>query len=320
MGNHNLKILHSFQELHTISNTIFAAIGTFDGIHMGHTEVIAQAVCAAHKANGTAMVITFDRHPMSLLDPTKEPLALADEETKIRLLETLGIDYLLLLPMSKELLQLSPQEFIAQLLGNTTVGSLYIGTNFTFGRNGIGTPQLLQEISREYGVEVHPIPLRTSDNNLPISSSRIREAIQTGKMELATALLGRPYGFSAIVVYGDQRGRLLGFPTANFQIPRTMVCPPDGVYVNRVELDGKIYYGIGNIGDNPTFQNQIHRLEIHILDFSENIYGKEIRIEFLTYLRDELKFEHINALKEQMNTDMKQARLFLHTKELYKSE
>lgn len=311
MSNHNLKIIRSFKELHAINENIFAAIGTFDGVHKGHIEVISQTVCHAREQKGVSMVITFDHHPMSLLQPNNAPSVLTEEKEKIQLLSDLHVDFLLLLPMTKEFLNLTPQDFAKQLMQNTSLHSLYVGDNFTFGRHGIGTPTLLSELGKKYAVNVFQIPLFLCSDEEPVSSSRIRAAIVEGRMEEATEMLGHPYGFSAVVIYGDQRGRLLGFPTVNFLIPKQMACPPDGVYVNRVELDGNLYYGIGNIGNNPTFENQVHRLEIHILDFDQNVYGKEIRIEFLTYLRTELKFDDIEELKKQMKYDMEEAQAYI---------
>ena len=218
------------------------------------------------------------------------------------ILESLKVDYILRLPMNLDIFNMSPDEFLDALCYNIDVVGIAIGTNFTFGAKGVGNPKLMRERLCEKGIHIIVEPLLSTKEG-PICSTNIRKAIEEGHMEQATAWLGRPYQFRGIVIKGDQRGRTLGFPTINFLLPNEMAIPPDGVYANRVCIDGIWYDGVGNIGDNPTFKNQYHRCEVHVFDFDQDVYGKEVTVQFISYIRGEVKFNNLQELIDQMKID-----------------
>lgn len=202
---------------------------------------------------------------------------------------------------------------MADLLDETAIRHIFVGENFTFGQFGKGTPHLLAQYGKSKGVHIHALPLveMGDDDHTIVSSTVIRQAIIDGKMAKANTMLGRPFSFWSVVQHGDKRGRLLGYPTANCVAPDELVHPHDGVYVMRVCVHNQWYYGIGNVGNNPTFENQKHRVEIHIFDFDDDIYDQDIYVQFLYFLRDEIKFNSIDALVQQMDEDTMRAKQYI---------
>lgn len=301
-----MKLLHSFDELRDIHKKIVYALGTFDGLHRGHQRVIENAIEEAKAHDGVTVVITFDAHPMTILRPHKVPKRVLSASIMDSILTELGVDYVLRLPMTESLLAMSPQSFLARLCNDIDVVGMAVGSNFTFGAKGAGTPDMMKDELTRLGIHIMVEPLLPSPEG-PISSTAIRHAIEEGRMEDATQWLGRPYQFTGTVIKGDQRGRTLGFPTLNLLLPNEMAIPPDGVYANRVCIDGHWYNGVGNIGDNPTFTNQYHRCEVHVFDFDQDIYGKEVTVQFISHLRGEVKFNALQELIDQMKIDEAQA-------------
>ncbi len=307
-----MVVIQSLEELSSYPR-IVCALGTFDGIHLGHQLLIRQAVQMAKEEEALSMVVSFDCHPWQVLFPEREIVLLSEEKSKKEYLAALGIDILLELPGTKELFSMEAEEFLEQLLGAHNVAHVFVGENYSFGRGGKGRVELLQEKAGTYGTIVHVEPLASNIEGRKISSTYIRECLKNGEVEKANASLGRPFGFYDMVRHGDKRGRLLGFPTVNFWFPPHVVKPKDGVYVNRVRIGDTWYRGIGNIGDNPTFTDQRHRLEVHLLDFSGDLYDQELYIEFLHFLREELTFQSVENLKVQMKQDEQQAIAFFET-------
>lgn len=303
-----MKVINSFAQLSKIQENIVVALGTFDGLHCGHLAVINNMLDKAHETGCKSMVITFDRHPKAIVDPSRIPAKLMTADDQITRFSSLDIDYLFIIEGTKEFFDISAEEFIANLLASN-INNIFVGENFTFGKYAKGNAQMLKDITAAKNVQANIVELSYIDEakTKPISSTLIRQAIKDGDVELANKLLGYHYGFIETVVLGDQRGRTLGFPTANFIIDKSLACPKDGVYVNRVCIDGNWYNGVGNVGDNPTFDNQTHRVEIHIFDFDEDIYGKEVKVEFLKEIRDEVKFNSLDALISQMEKDKRTA-------------
>lgn len=302
-----MKIIHSFEELKAIKENIVFALGTFDGIHIGHQAVISLALKKAQASHSKTVVVTFDEHPFAIVAPEKKPQALAQRGMIHDILASMGIDYVLSFPMTKELVALEAEDFLKKLCENHNVLGMVVGENYTFGAKGKGNPSLLQDYFKDSSTEVIVATLTYGDNSLPISSTMIRKAVAQGHMEEVHQLLGRPYSFTGTVIKGDQRGRTLGFPTLNFLFPEHMITPPDGVYANRVCINGTWYNGVGNIGDNPTFTNQYHRCEVHVFDFDEDVYGLDVTVEFISFLRGEMKFNSLESLVHQLHNDQVQA-------------
>ncbi len=303
-----MNILHSFEELHLIKEPKVYALGTFDGIHKGHQSVITKAVATANIDGAVSIIVTFDKHPLSILNPQKVPAILLDHKMMEQVVAQMNVDYILSLPVTESFLAMEAEEFLHKLCDSLDVRAIVVGENFTFGAKGLGTPSFMcgQLVSMKIKVLIQPLMPSEVDSK-PVSSTMIRDAIKEGKMELATNLLGRPYEFIGTVIKGDQRGRTLGFPTLNFKLSAEMATPPDGVYANRVCIDGVWYDGVGNIGDNPTFENQYHRCEVYVFDFDQDVYGKEVIVQFISYLRGEVKFNNLQDLIDQMKIDEEQA-------------
>ena len=303
-----MKQIHSFDELRQIKDTKVYALGTFDGIHRGHQRVIRKAVEEAASVNGVSIIITFEDHPLTILHPERVPKRLIQEDIMNAVIESLQVDYILRLPMTEALLNMRADEFLEALCKDTNVEAIVVGENFTFGAKGLGNPEYMKQVLADKAIQVLVQPLLPCDElSTPISSTEIRKAIREGRLEDATHWLGRPFQFKGTVIKGDQRGRTLGFPTLNLLLPNEMATPPDGVYANRVCIDGIWYDGVGNVGDNPTFKNQYHRCEVHVFDFDQDIYGKEVIVQFISYLRGEVKFNNLQDLIDQMKVDEEQA-------------
>jgi len=310
-----MKILTSFAELQQLNTNIVYALGTFDGLHRGHQSVIQRAVAEAKAAKASSVVVTFDHHPLHILNPSRCPTMLLQAVLKGEILHDLGVDYVLRLPMTKELLAIPAEEFVVALTAHNNVIAFVVGQNFTFGAGGKGTPALIQQLLQDRPIVVHALSLaQCQEVQEHVSSTLIRQAVREGNLAFAQALLGRPYMFRGVVIEGDQRGRTLGFPTLNFLFPKELTLPPDGVYVNRVFLDGQWYEGVGNLGDNPTFENQYHRFEVHLFDFNQMVYGHEATVEFWQLLRPEQRFNSLDELIAQMKIDEQQAKDFFKNK------
>jgi len=280
-----------------------AALGTFDGLHLGHQEVIGSTGRYARSHNLKLMVFTFSNHPMANLMPELEPKRLVDNETKIHLMEKLGVDVLVNIPFDKKLASISADDFLA-MLTDSGVKAIGIGDNFSFGAGGRGNVELLKAEHERFGLTILARPLLKLEGEI-VSSTNIRNAIAAGNMDLANKMLGRAYEIHGKVVKGDQRGRLLGFPTANLQLlGRNIAIPSFGVYAGQVMVNKALYGAMVNIGDNPTFENQHTRLEAHLFNFDGDLYGKELRVRLLHKIRDEIKF----ASKEELIARMKKDR------------
>lgn len=303
-----MKIIHSFEELHEIQHNIVIALGTFDGIHIGHRAVINHAKQIATSHDAVLVVVTFEAHPLSILSPSHAPKSLALKETMYAVLDELGVQYVVSLPMTIDLLRMSAHDFMEALSIQNNLLAVVVGENYTYGAKGLGNVTTLQSYFTGTMTTVYVEPLsKWHNSDTPISSTVIRDAISCGQIEYANELLGRAYSFTGTVIKGDQRGRTLGFPTLNFLFPSCMVTPMDGVYANRVCIKGRWYNGVGNIGDNPTFLNQYHRCEVHVFDFDQSVYGETVIVEFIAFLRGEEKFDSLSALIEQMKLDEEKA-------------
>ncbi len=280
------------------------ALGFFDGVHPGHQSVIKKAIEEARAQDAVPALITFREHPRALTLGKSPPL-LTMPEQRLEVAEELGIEAALLLSFTEELCRLSPEDYVQQvLLDCMGACSLSVGFNHRFGRNRVGTPELLIEIGKSKGFTVHVSPEVLIDGD-PVSSSRIREALAARNVELAYRLLGRAYSVKGQVVKGDMRGRSIGFPTANLGTPEELILPSPGVYSGNCRLEnGKVYDCVINIGFRPTFgHSEKASTEIHIFDFSDDLYEQKISLNFLHFIRQEQKFSNVEELKKQILAD-----------------
>lgn len=289
----------------------FAAvtIGTFDGVHIGHQTILKRLVEEAKLNNGKSVLITFWPHPRFILNKDTEKIKLLTTfDEKVRMVEDLGVDYILKIAFTPEFSNLTADEFVRQILVDK-VGTrkLFIGYDHHFGNNREGNIKFLQENSEAYGFEVNEISKQEIDH-IGVSSTKIRATLESGEIHLANSLLGRNYSITGKVIDGNKQGKLLGYPTANVQITEAYkLLPSDGVYAIKASLDNNQYLGMLNIGFKPTLDGSERTIEAHLFNFEEDIYGHELTIEFVRSLRKEMKFENIEALKMQLNKDKQTA-------------
>jgi riboflavin kinase/FMN adenylyltransferase len=286
------------------------AIGNFDGVHLGHRAILKAAIDRARAAGGTAFALTFDPLPAKLLVPARAPRLILTLEDKLELLRLSGIDGVIVLNFTLELSLLSPRDFVRDYLrGKIGVREVVEGQNFRFGHSRAGTPAVMVELGHELGFDTDVVaPVKI--DGIEISSTKVREAIAIGDMHRASRLLGRYHFLSGPVVRGRERGRTIGFPTANLA-SETECIPPDGVYATRVILDDGAYPSITNVGMRPTFAESARSIEAHIFDFTRDIYGQRIKLELVERIRPERKFDTPDALKAQIAIDLSKAREIL---------
>ena len=284
------------------------ALGYFDGVHRGHQQVILKAKNQAKIAGLHSAVMTFDPHPSVVLSKTEKHVRyITPLNEKIKLIEKLGIDYLFIVEFSAEFANLLPQEFVDQYIIGLNVKHVIAGFDFTYGRMGKGTMETLPFHSREqFTFTVVP---KYCEGNEKVSSTRIRNLLKEGKVDQLPSLLGRFYTTRGKVVHGDKRGRTIGFPTANINIENDYIIPPTGVYAVRMMVNNEWYTGVCNIGYKPTFNKEafMQSVEVHLFDFDQDIYGKEVLVEWHLYLRQEQKFSGIEELVTQIEKDKQKA-------------
>lgn len=293
------------------------ALGTFDGLHLGHTDVINTAKDYAERSGLKLAVFTFSNHPLALIRPDLVPVRIISAEEKIKLLESFGVDYLINIPFTEDFAALSPDEFLEKL-ACFNYRCLVVGENFTYGFLGSGKTETLERSGRKNGFDVIVRPLVKINGNV-VSSTGIRNLIQAGHIEYANRMLGRAYAITGTIVHGEQRGRKLGFPTANIELLHgEMAVPAPGVYAVTVSIEGSIYEGMGNIGNNPTFNDVEHaRLEVNLFNCSGDLYGKTMSVQFHKYIRAEKKFSGVEELCRQIEEDKKAIKTyFLNKKQL----
>lgn len=294
-------------------------IGAYDGLHHGHQAVIAQVRALAAAKGARSAVVTFDRHPATVVRPESAPQLLTDQVQRLELLEATGIDAAVVLPFDEAQAEETAQAFIERVLVNClNAGCVVVGDDFHFGRNREGNVALLRELGERYGFDVEPVVLvaRSDGVDEPVSSTAIRRALAGGNVSLAAEMLGRPFEARGVVVQGDQRGRLLGFPTANVEVSNRVCVPADGVYAGLYERpDGSQHPCAINLGRRPTFYEHADSslLEAHLLDFEGDLYGEAARIRFVGFLRSERKFDGIDSLVEQLKQDVEHARQVIST-------
>lgn len=304
-----MRIIGAASELKPDNRKVCLAIGFFDGVHLGHQQIIRQTISDARQQEALAVVVTFDQHPATVVAPKRVPPLIYSLQQKLRVIESLGVDALLLIHFDRAFSEQSGEAFVRGLARDFgLVQSLCVGSAFTFGHKRGGNIALLKTLGTELHFTVHGMAAVSLDGKV-VSSTRIRETIQAGDMDAAGQMLGRAYSLSGQIVRGDQFGHQLGFPTANLDASGLLL-PPHGVYTVHAQIKGQTYRAVVNIGSRPTLKNpepQI-RVEAHLLDFKGEIYGEEMEITFLEKLRDEKKFPSLAALKEQIGRDIEDAR------------
>lgn len=299
-----MKILYDLTELSSSKEPIGIALGTFDGLHIGHQEVIGRMVSHCQEKGYKSVVYTFSNHPRELTRNGHKVQKLASNGDKIKLIEDTGADYLLMVPFDETFMKTTPELFVKNfLIDGMNVKSLAVGFDYRFGKGAEGDVDLLQRLSKKYGYELMVIS-SVALNGHKISSSEIRDRIKHGDMVTARAMLGRPYSVVGPVIKGKQVGRKLGFPTANILPEPHMSLIRPGVYVSYTEVGNVLYPSLSNVGYNPTFDQTELNMESFLLDFDEDIYGQTIRIFFIAHIRDEKKFDSLEALIAQMNHDL----------------
>lgn len=306
-----MEIFRSIAELAQLDGPVFLAIGVFDGVHLGHQAVISTSARHAHSAEGTPVVVTFDPHPMKVLRPQNAPHLLTATQHKIALIRRLGVGHLLLITFDRKFAATSPENFVADLVQSAKpLREICVGHEWSFGKNRAGNVARLRELGAEHGFEVIGIP-PVKVNGTVVSSTAIRAAVETGDFARAADMLGRNYTILGTVKEGSKLGRQLGFPTANLSAHSEQF-PPNGVYLVEAWIHGILHHGLVNIGFRPTIAaDKAERLiEVHLLDFRRDIYGEDIEIRFVQFLRPEKKFESVEALRQQIATDVKAARAF----------
>ncbi len=308
-----MKIITSLSEIHNSGTLCSLALGTFDGLHKGHLDVINTAKVQAQTNDSLLGVFTFSSHPLSLIDPKHLPTSLLTAERKRECLQELGVDIMLDIPFTDALAKLTPEEFMDSLclMG---ISSVTVGENFSYGVGGSGNISTLETAAIKYGFKLLVRPLCSSGGKI-ISSTEIRNAVLAGDVVSAAEMLGRNYGIEGIVVHGDKRGRTLGFPTANIDLENIFVTvPAGGVYAVYIQIGDNIYFGMANIGSNPTFGDvKKPRLEVNIFDYNKDIYGEKVVVFFVSRIRGEQKFASFTDLQNALSKDEKACREILAT-------
>ena len=300
-----MKILHAPEEFPRIGAQVFCGVGVFDGVHLGHQQILNGLIQQSCQSNGTALVVTFDKHPNAVVAPEKVPLFIYPLHKRIEVIRKLGPDLLWLIPFDEAFSRKSGAAFAEEMASHfAPLESLWVGSAFQFGHKRSGDVALLRDIGARLEFTVHASHAVQSDGQA-ISSTRIREEIQRGSLETASSMLGRPYTLVGRVVEGDQIGRTLGFPTANMDV-RGLVHPPPGVYAVVAHRGTETHPAVLNIGFRPTISSDSKELrcEVHLLDFVGDLYGHCLELQFVEHLRDEQSFSSVDALRQQIAQDI----------------
>jgi riboflavin kinase/FMN adenylyltransferase len=304
-----MNLIHHATDLNPGSRKVCLAIGVFDGVHLGHQQVIRQTMADTAQHQALSVVVTFDRHPNAIVAPDRVPQLIYPLAKKLSVIESLGVDATYLIEFTKEICTIPAEKFVRDLARDfKNIQSICVGSNFTFGHKRGGNVALLRTLGQELNFQVHGLASVALDGE-PVSSTRVRETIRAGNFNLANQMLGRPYTLCGPIVKGDGIGRKLGFPTANIDVTG-LVLPPTGVYAVRAAVAGKVHGAALNIGYRPTLSSPAPKLQVeaHLLDFDTDIYGATMELTFVRKLRDEQKFPSTAALQDQIAQDVEAAR------------
>mgnify|MGYP001827198902 CR=1 FL=1 len=305
-----MKIFNQLEKITQPFKAAAISIGNFDGVHIGHQALFHEVVEKADAIDGTSIAMTFEPHPMRVLKKNNHPPLITLYEQKTELIERAGIDVLICIPFTREFASLSAKAFIKDLLvAKIGMQAIIVGEDYTFGKNREGNLTVLKSYASQLGYEVVVADWIKAGQNFSdrISSTRIRELVMAGEVEPACKMLGRHYQIRGLVVKGrDRGGKLLGIPTANINL-QDELCPKTGIYAVTVDYHNRLYKGVANIGYSPTFDDNELTVEVHLLNFSTDIYGEKIRVNFIERIRDEKKFANISELTAQINQDIETA-------------
>lgn len=305
-----MKIVDRLENITQPFKNAAITIGNFDGVHIGHQALFHEVIEKAHAIDGTSIAMTFDPHPIRVLKRNNTPPLITLQEQKSELIERSGMQVLICIPFTKQFASLSAEDFIKNLLiDKIGMKAIIVGGDYTFGKNREGNLAVLKSFASQLDYEVIVADWIKAAQNVSdrISSTKIRELVMAGEVKPARKMLGRHYQIRGLVVKGrDRGGKLLGIPTANINL-QDELCPKTGIYAVTVEYHNRLYRGVANIGYSPTFDDNEFTVEVHLLDFAENIYGEKIRVNFIERIRDEKKFADISELKDQINRDIKTA-------------
>ncbi len=309
-----MKIIRDLQEINQPYNRSVITIGNFDGVHLGHQALIHEVIDRAESISGTSIAMTFEPHPIRVLNGGNHPPLITILEQKIELIQRMDLDVLIITPFTREFAALSPRSFVEDILiRKIGMSAIVVGKDYTFGRNREGTVGMLKTFAELFDFEL-VLADWIGANRAPegrISSTRIRDLVLDGQVYEVHPLLGRYYQVRGTVATGRNRGgRLLGCPTANINL-QDELCPKTGVYAVTAECGAESFDGVANIGYSPTFDDHLFTVEVHILDFNRDIYGRQIRVNFIKRIRDELKFTSVAELSDQIKRDVIEARKIL---------
>ncbi|MDK2984954.1 MAG: riboflavin kinase / adenylyltransferase [Clostridia bacterium] len=304
-----MKVINNVSAIPKSLYGSYLALGNFDGVHKGHQQLIKRCISLASQNKCKSVVVTFHPHPQFVLQNNKLEGLLTTRKVKEKILSNLQVDFAVFLPFSKKMAALSPEAFVTNVLMEYfKPQGIVIGFNYTFGKDGIGNKDKLKEIGEEFGFQVETVPPVYINGEI-VSSSLIREKIKNGNITMAKNYLGYYPCLFGKVVSGEKRGRELGFPTANILPEHQALLPKHGVYSTQIEIDGEKYYSITNVGIKPTFGKYETSVETHILNFSGDIYNKQVNLNFIERLRDEQRFSSKEELITQIKKDIEKARI-----------
>ena len=280
----------------------YIALGSFDGLHIGHLSLIYKVVEVAKKNNVKSMVFTFKNHPRTFINKEEAPKLLMDNNRKVEILKTHKVDIVCFQEFNLKFMKMTPKEFVEFLVFEYNIKGFVVGFNYKFGYKNLGDVELLKKLQNEYGYELYVMEPCTYKSQV-ISSTRIRKALEDGEVLDASKMLDLPYTLSGEVIHGKQLGRTIGFPTANLKYNQNFILPKIGVYYTNIKANNNIYKGITSVGNNPTVEGKTLTIETYILEFNKDIYGENIDVSFIKKIRDEKKFNGLEELKAQLQKD-----------------
>lgn len=283
-------------------NKNYVALGSFDGLHYGHLSLVKKTVQVAKEENGKSMVFTYKNHPKTLVSPENVPKLIMDLDTKLQYLEEENVDIVVLRTFTKEFMSITAEDFIKLLCEDYNVKGIVVGFNFRFGHKNLGDVELLKKLQGKYGYKLYIIDQYNYESEV-ISSTRIRKALVEGNVSKATEMLSKPYLIKGKVIHGKKLGRTIGFPTANLEFSDKMVIPKKGVYYTNVIYGNEKFKGLTSVGNNPTVNGTELTIETFILNFDKMIYGEEIKVYFVKRIRDEVKFDSLDEMVNQIKKD-----------------